>query len=270
MWRGGPRWLYAAGGIGTLLTLLVWFRVSYTQLSWPSTLIWFALLIGLFLVRVTPFAHLLFFVFIGLAIHEPGHATPILATMLALLAFVVVVTILGGRPVLGAIAIALSSVALMALHPSLWLLLAVHAILFAAFFLVAGISERPVLAVLAIPFFVAMVITATNAPDWPAWPAATLLLVCAVPYALFVAYALALGARAKESVAPFVAASLASLVVLLNAWGVRGEVVPAHRWALGLVPFVAGLVMLALLRRVRAVERGSLGSRSWPLPHCSS
>lgn len=253
-WRGGPRWLYAAGGIGTLLTLLVWFRVSYTPLSWPSTLIWFALFIGLYLIRVTPFAHLLFFVFIGLAIHEPGRATPILATMLALLAFVVVVTILRGRPVLGAIAIALSSVALMVLHPSVWLLLAVHAILFTAFFLVAGISERPVLAVLAIPFFVAMVITATEAPDWPAWPAATLVLVCAVPYALFMAYVLALGARAKESVAPFVAASLASLVVLLNAWGVRGEVGPAYRWALGLVPLVEGLVMLALLRRVRGIE----------------
>jgi Predicted membrane protein (DUF2339) len=249
----GPRWLYVAGGIGTLLTLLIWFRVSYTHPSWPWTLLWFAAFIALYLVRVTPFAHLLFFVFIGLAIHEPQHSRTILAAMLTVLAIVVAVTILRGQPVLGAIAIALSSVALMALTPTLWLLLAVHLILFAAFLEMAGISERYVLAVLAIPLFVAMVITAAHAPDWPTWPATTMLLVAAVPYVPFMAFPLVLGARVKASLAPYVAAVLAGVVLFFSAWGVRGDLVPAHRWALGLVPLAEGLMMLALLWRAPTI-----------------
>lgn len=253
-WRGGPEWLHAAGGIATLLTFLIWFRVSYTHPSWPGSLVWFALFIALYLVRVTPFAHLLFFVFIGLAIHEPRHYATILAAMLALLAIVLVVTIRRGRPLLGAIAIALSSVALMALHPPLWLLLPAHAILFAALFGVAWISERHLLAVLAIPFYVAMVITAAQAPDGAYSPAVTLLVIAAVSCALFLAYPIVLGARVKTSLAPYVAASLASLVLFLNAWGVRGDVDPAHRWAIGLVPLAEALAMFVLLWRVWTFE----------------
>jgi len=252
--RGGPKWLYAAGGIATLLTFVVWFRVSYTHPAWPIVLVWLALFIALYLVRVTPFAHLLFLVFIGLAVHEPDHAAAIIAAMLALLAAVLVVTVLRGRTVLGAIAIALSSIALMALQPPLWLALVVHALLFAALFGVAWLSERHVLAVLAIPFYVAIIITAARAPAGWASPAATLLLIAAVPYALFLASAIALGERAKGSRAPHIAAALASLVLFLNAWGVRGDVEPAHLWAIGLVPLVEALAMLVLLWRIRSLR----------------
>jgi hypothetical protein len=252
-WRGGPGWLHAAGGVATLLTFLAWLRASYTHPSWPWSLVWLALFIALYLVRVTPFAHLLFFVFIGLAIHEPQSDATILAAMLALLAVVLAVTIRRGRPILGAIAVALSSVALMALQPPLWLLLAAHALLFAALFGVAWISGRHVLAVLAIPFYVAMIITAARAPEWSPSPAATLLLIAAVPWALFLAYAIVFGARVK-SLSPHVAAALASLVLFLNAWGVRGDVDPSHRWAIGLVPLAEALAMLVLLWRVWTLE----------------
>jgi hypothetical protein len=259
VWRGGPGWLYAAGGFATLLTFLVWFRVSYVHASWPWSLVWFALFIALYLVngdarKRAPFAHLLFFVFIGLAIHEPGHGAAILAAMLALLAIVLAVTLRRGRPIFGAIAIALASVALMMLHLPLWLLLAAHALLFAALFGVAWITGRHVLAVLAIPFYVAMVITAARAPQGAYSPAVTLLVIAAVPYVLFVAYPIVLGARAKASLGPYAAASLASLVLFLNAWGVRGDVDPSYRWAVGLVPLAEALVMFVLLRRVWTLE----------------
>ena len=68
----------------------------------------------------------------------------------------------------GAIAIALSCVTLMMLHPPLWTLIALHALLFAALFAVAWMSERHVLAILAIPFYVAMLITAYSPSAWVA------------------------------------------------------------------------------------------------------
>ena len=70
-WRGGPRWLHAAGGVATLITFLIWLRASYTHRSWPWLLLWLALFIALYLVRATPFGGLLFGVFIGIAIREP-------------------------------------------------------------------------------------------------------------------------------------------------------------------------------------------------------
>jgi uncharacterized membrane protein len=248
-WRGGPKWLHAAGGAATLITFIVWLRVSYTHASWPWLLLWLALFIALYLVKVTPFAGLLFGVFIGIAIHEPQQWGAIVMAMLVMLAAVLVVAIRNGRPIVAAMAIALSCVTLMTLHPPLWTLIALHALLFAALFAVAWVSERHLLAILAIPFFVAMVITAYSAAPWALYSAWTLPAIAVVPYLLFVAYPLALGARAKASLDPSIAAGLASLVMFVIAWMTRADVDAQHRWLIGLVPLAEGVVMAVLLWR---------------------
>lgn len=246
--RGGPRWLHAAGGIVTLITMLAWLRLSYAHQSWPWSLLWLALFIALYLIRITPFAPLLFFVFIGLAVHEPRGYALLLGAMLVLLADVLVVTIRGGRAILGAIAVAFSSAALMTLHPPLGPLLLFHAILFAALFVVAWITEQHVLAILAIPFYAVAVITAQWSPDFAQYAAWPQLAVAVVPYALLIAYPLALGARVKMSVAPYVAAALASLVFFFSAAAaIDGRLV-------GLVPLAAAMMMFVLLWRAARIE----------------
>jgi hypothetical protein len=237
VWRGGPKWLHAAGGIATLLAWIIWLRVSYTPASWPWLLVWAALFIVLYLVKVTPFAGLLFGVFIGIAIREPDHWAAIVAAMLVMLAIVVVVTLKQGRPLIAATAIALSCVALMFLHPPLWILIALHTLLFAALFALSWISGRQLLTILAVPFFVAMIITAYSPAAWAQYSGWTLLAIAAVPYLLFIAYPLALGARARASLDPYVAAALASLVLLMVAW-------PAYA---GIVALIVAALMAMLL-----------------------
>ena len=249
VWRGGPKWLHAAGGAATLVTFIVWLRVSYAHASWPWLLLWLALFIALYLVKVTPFAGLLFGVFIGIAIREPQQWGAIIVAMLVILAAVLVVAIRNGRSIAAAIAIALSCITLMTLHPPLWTLTALHALLFAALFAVAWISEAHVLAILAVPFYVAMVVTANSAAPWAQDSAWTLLAIGVVPYLLFVAYSLALGARAKASLDPSIAAALASLVMFVIAWTTRSVVDAQHRWLIGLVPLAEGVVMAVLLWR---------------------
>jgi hypothetical protein len=130
-----------------------------------------------------------------------------------------------------ALAIAMSSITLMTLHSSLAALVIMHAILFAEIFLVAASSGRHVLAVLAIPFFVAMIITAYAPP-------APVLWIAAVPYLLFAAYPIVLGARAETSLAPYIAAALATLVVFIVAW-------PANsRWVALAATFIMGAALL--------------------------
>jgi uncharacterized membrane protein len=257
-WRGGPRWLHGAGGVATLLVFFLWLRLSYTHASWPWSLLWLALSIALYLVEAeaAPFAALLFFVFIGLAQREAHHQATLIPVMLAVLAAVLAGTMWCRRrqPVPAAIAIALSAIALMTLHPPLWLLIAIHAILLIALFTVAWISEQHLLAVLAIPFYMAMVITASYSPDWAYSPAVTLLVIALVPFVLFIAYPLALGARVKESIAPYVAAALAGLVFFAAGWTVRNDVADAHRWLIGLVPLAVALAMLVLLWSLRRRE----------------
>lgn len=253
-WRGGPKWLHAAGGVATLITFALWLRVSYAHASWPWLLLWLALFIALYLVKVTPFAGLLFGVFIGIAIREPQSWDAIVAAMLAMLAVVLVVALRYGHPVVAAFAVAASCVTLMALHPPLWMLIALHALLFAALFAVAWISERHVLAILAVPFYVATVMAAYSPAAWAQYSAWTLLAIAVVPYFIFVAYPLALGARAKASLDPSIAAALASLVIFVIAWMTRSAVDAQHRWLIGLVPLEESVVMAVLLWRALRFE----------------
>jgi len=242
--RGGPKWLHAAGGIATLITWILWLRVSYTHAAWPWLLLWAALFIALYLIKVTPFAGLLFGVFIGIAIREPEHWAPIVGVMLLMLAIVVFFTLKHGKPWVAAVAIALSGVALMMLHPPLWMLIALHALLLIALFAVAWVSGQHVLAVIAIPFYVAMIATAYSPSAWGQYSNWTFLAIAAVPYLLFVAYPLLLGARAGASIAPYTAAALASLVLLIAAW-------PDYA---GVVALIEAAVMLLLLRTARTLQ----------------
>src|SRR5205085_2289173 len=168
-----------------------------------------------------------------LGVHESAHWAAIVLTMFVSLAVVFFAAMRRNAWLVAALAIGVSSIALMTLHPPLWTLVALHAILFAEIFVVAWISERHVLAVLAIPFLVAMIITAYS-------PATTLLAIAAIPYLLFMAYPLALGARAKASLAPYVAAALATLVVFAAAFFAR--------WY---VYLVCGLAMFAAAYLIR-------------------
>jgi hypothetical protein len=258
VWRGGPKWLHAAGGVATLIVFIIWFRVSFPResLPWRGLLLWAVLFIALYLIRVTPFAGLMFGIFIGIGIGidtririgigEPDHWAAIVLTMFIMLGVVFYVAVKRGKPLVAAIAIGVSSIALMTLHPPLWTLVALHAILFAEIFVVAWISEWHVLAVLAVPFLVAMVITAYwRGEAWSQYSAVTLLMIVAIPYLLFVAYPLALGARAKASVAPYTAAALASLVVYIIA---RGS------YLAGWVALVESVLMAVLLWRALKLE----------------
>jgi hypothetical protein len=272
-WRGGPKWLHAAGGVATLITFAIWLRVSYVHASWPWLLVWLALFVALYLVKVTPFAGLLFAVFIGIALREPGSWVTIVVTMLAMLAIVLVVTRRqvvarrhGGNAsavadagsvrasIVAALAVGGSCVALMVQQPPLWALIALHALLFAALFAVAWKSGQHMLAVLAVPFYVAMVVTANLGAPWVQSSAWTLLALGAVPYLFFVAYPLALGARARAPLDASIAAALAGVVMFAVAWTARHAVDAHHLWLLGLVPLTESVIMAVLLWRTRGLE----------------
>jgi hypothetical protein len=257
-WRG-PKWLHGMGGVATLVTFAVWLRVSYVHASWPWLLVWLALFIALYLVKVTPFAGLLFGAFIGIAIREPRSWRAIVVTMLAMLAVVLIVALRKRAPdpsIAAALAVAGSCVTLMALHPPLWTLIALHALLFVALFGVAWISGHHALAVLAIPFYVAMVITASSVSPWAQSSVWAPLAIGVVPYLLFVAYPLALDTRAKASLDPSIAAGLASLVMLIIAWMTRAALDAPHRWWTGVVPLAESVVLAVLLGRALGWEQG--------------
>jgi len=274
-WRGGPKGLHGVGGVATLVTFAIWLYVSYVHASWPWLLMWLALFIALYLVGFTPFAGLLFGVFVGIAIREPESWGALVAAMLAMLAAVLVLVFRtlardpAGRAaapawsdrraravIVGALAVAGSSAALMALHPPLWALIAVHALLFAVLLALAGVSGHHVIAVLAIPLYVAMVITASSASVWAQSSVWAPLAIGVVPYLLFASYPVALGARAGDSLDPSIAVGLASLVMLGLVWITRGGLDVSDRGWTGLVPLAESVVLAVLLGRALGWEQG--------------
>jgi hypothetical protein len=270
-WRGGPSWLHVAGGVATLLTFFLWFLQWGTEWygpdSWPpqpepylAMLVsgWLVLFILLYLVRTTPFASLLFFVFIGLAIRQPEDGT---AWMVGALAGTLFVLIRRKRPILGAIAIGLCAIAIIVRNPlsplylsrvshSLtpppmpWPILFLFAILFAALFILASMLDVPLLTILAIPFYAAMLIT-SNAPT-PGWQ----LAFAIVPYALFVIYAFFPGARARATLAPYAALMMASVIFLASAVAT----IRSAGGIAGIVPLLEAAVFLALLGWTARIE----------------
>jgi hypothetical protein len=245
-WRG-PAWLHQLGGASTVITFFIWLAVSYTHQSWPWSLLWLAAFVALYLAKTSFASAALFFVFTGLAIREPSQAGTLNGAMLALLAVLVLVAIRKAMPLLAATAIALSSIALMTMAPQLRILFASHVLLFAATLLVAFLFERHFLAVLAIPFYIAMLLTANMpAPD-------VRLLFAFAPYAMFIAYPLLLGARVKQSRTPHLAACLASAVFFFPAWDALKDL--GYKDVIGLLPLAQALVLVVLFWRLLKIER---------------
>ncbi|HEX7807925.1 MAG TPA: DUF2339 domain-containing protein, partial [Thermoanaerobaculia bacterium] len=273
VWRGAPGYLHKAGGIATLFTFFLWFShwftQSYDHAQWPvahvpglvlSLVIWIGLFVLLYLVGTPLYAGLLFFAFLGLAIRQPQDATTMIVAMLLILAFVVLV-LKESAPIVAAIATGFASLALIALHPlpifwplfpahalqppPHWLLLLVaHAIVFTALFVIARSSGRYVLAILAIPFYAAMVATTASAAPGPL----AQIVVALVPYALF----LALAFVARDAFVAYVAVALANLVFLLSVWAALGDT--ALIAYIGVVPLLQAAVLGYLTWRTFNIE----------------
>jgi hypothetical protein len=239
-WRG-PEWLHHLGGASVVITFFIWFSVSYTPKSWPWILLWLAAFTALYLARISYAAAALFFAFTALGIRETSHDVALTGAMFALLAALIAIALMKAKPMMAASAIALSSIALMTIAPPLRILLASHALLFAAILFIAWISKKHVLALLAIPFFIAMLLTAKM-------PTADVRIVFAlVPYALFLAYAW----LAKESRAAQIAACLASVVFFFPVYDALNDL--GYEDFIGLLPLVQALLLAALFWRGRNV-----------------
>jgi uncharacterized membrane protein len=250
----GPRWLHSVGAGAVLVVWFVWLTSSYTHASWPWSLVWLAVFIALYLAAhvrlqndLIVTAGMLFYVFIGLAIREPARDFKIIGAMLALLAIVMAATIRFGRPLVGALAIVSSSIATMIMDPGLRVELLVQAILLCAMLAIAWITGRHVLALLAIPFYVA----AIAAADLPT--ADSRLLFAGALYAIFIAYPLALGARAKQSLLPHLTAALASLVFFTIGYYALEDMYLGD-WD-GVFAVALGLVLVLLVWRLLHIER---------------
>lgn len=253
LWRG-PEWMHRLGGASVLLTFFIWLVVSYTHGSWPLSLAWVGVFVALYLAvalrRITPSmytAPLLFFVFVGLALREPGRFMTLAGAMLALLTVVVVFALFRAQPYVAAIAIAFASVASMLMtNAPAWMLIGTETILLATLFAVAWIFERHFLALLALPFFIAALISATRLTD------PEQLLFGVLLYLLFIAYPLSLGARVRHSIASHLAAALASAVFFVQAYALRNEL-GYSEW-IGVLPIALSLVMIALMWQLLRLE----------------
>jgi hypothetical protein len=253
LWRG-PEWLHSLGGLASLLTFFIWLTVSYTPASWPWSLVWLAAFAALFLAADLRLrgpavftAPLLFFVFIGLAIREPQRYATLTGALFALLAVVFVFALLRSRPYVAAVAIAFASIALMTMtREPASLMIASHAILFAAILVIAWIYEKHFLALAALPFSLAAHVVSERIPD------PEQLAFGAVVYALFLAYPLTLGARVRQSVAPHVAAIVASAIFFIHAYEMRTEL--GFDEFAGLLPFAQALLLLVLFAQLLRFE----------------
>jgi hypothetical protein len=121
LWRGAP-WLHSLGGAATLLTFFIWLIISYTSESWPMSLVWLGVFVAMYLAAAVRLetvamytAPLLFFAFIGFALREPQHYVTLTGAMFALLAMVITFALMRSKPSLAAIALTLSSFAVLAM-----------------------------------------------------------------------------------------------------------------------------------------------------------
>ncbi len=125
-------------------------------------------------------------------------------------------------------------------------LLGAHLLLAAVLLAIAWVSESHVLVVLTVPVTaIATALARTSTPGRQIAFAAAL-------YALFIAYPLLLGRRAKDSFYPHLAAVLASIPFFFFA---RDAIQDAgYGEAIGVLPVVQALIMLALLTQLLRIE----------------
>ena len=237
-WRG-PEWLHHLGGASVVITFFIWFSVSYAPNAWPWILLWLAAFMALYLARISYATAALFFAFTALGIRETTHDAMLTGAMLALLAALIAIAVRKAKPMLAAAAIALSSIALMTIAPPLRILLASHALLFAAILFIAWISKKHLLAPLAIPFYIAMLFTAkTPAPD-------VRIVFALVPYVLFLVYAW----LADQAWPAQIAACLASAVFFFRAYDALNDL--GYHDVIGLLPLAQAIALALLFRRGR-------------------
>ncbi len=91
-------------------------------------------------------------------------------------------------------------------------------------------------------------VTGDSATPW-----VRLLLLSSAIYAVFIAYPLALGSRARDDRDPYLAAVLASFMLFAAA---RSALVAGgYAWMVGALPVAEGAVMAVLLRQLLAIEQ---------------
>ena len=250
----GPELLHGVGAIATLVTWLIWLSASYTSASWPWSLVWLAAFVALYLAaalrlpnRAMYTAGLLFFAFVGIAVDEPGRYATLIGAMLALLAVVIVFAIQKAAPYVAAWAIAFSSIAVMVTDAGLRVDLATQFVLLAALLLVAWISGRHELAVLAVPFYAAAVLSA-RLPTGD-----SMLAYAAILVAPFLLYPLLLGGRVKRALTAHLAAVFASAVFFLAGLEAFDRM-RLEDWQ-GVFAVAVGLLMVLLTWRLLGIER---------------
>lgn len=134
----------------------------------------------------------------------------------------------------------------MALAPPFLPLLATHAILAIATLVLAARDGQHWLALASVPLTAAA--TRTAQLETPA----QLFTFAAVLYALYVAYPLILGARAKRALEPYLAAIFASIAFFFFARGAMHDA--GLDFMIGVLPVAQALVMLVLVIRLLRIE----------------
>ncbi|HEV7766988.1 MAG TPA: DUF2339 domain-containing protein [Thermoanaerobaculia bacterium] len=132
-------------------------------------------------------------------------------------------------------------------EPSLFgTLLATHAILIVATLAIAWRDELHLLAVASAAFAIPATLAVRELPP------DRLFTFAIVPYALFVTYPLLLGARAKRSLHPYLAAVIASAAFFMFAHNamVRADL----KYMIGVLPVALAIVLVVLLVRLLRTE----------------
>lgn len=131
-------------------------------------------------------------------------------------------------------------------YDNFWPQTAAHVAILVAILAVAWITERHVIATAAVPLF----LLATGFAEWKT-PLRELSIAAAI-FAPFLAYPLLLGARAKRSIQPYLAAVLASVSFFLFAYAAADI---AKFQPIGILPIGCAIAMLLLVLRALKIER---------------
>jgi uncharacterized membrane protein len=137
-------------------------------------------------------------------------------------------------------------------RPAVWAIVLTHALLSIGLLTMAWVRGAQELAAIASGLAVlATMATRSNNPS-------ELLLAAAVPYALFIAYPLLVGARAKQSIAPYIAAVLASAAFFGFAYDALVQA--GYKDVIGALPLFEAIVLVVVL--VRALRIDPPGERT--------